>query len=114
MSYRQMKAQQAAAKREGSLVHRGSRFHGTMKGVGTDFSEPLEKHLSNEVSFIVLDVVEAFMTGFKNELLVQSTESSSGSFLDKIFNLLMQLLQSNQTRSFYSHLYATLRYGLTT
>ena len=157
-----MKAAQAAAKREGSLgtlahdssscsialhlaymdtkllVHRGSRFHGTMKGLGMEFYEPLvgfglqyglhsqqsyalslslslscdqEKHLSNEVSFIVLDVVEAFMTGFKEELLAQSSSRGGGSFLDKIFHLLMQLMQTNQTRTFYSHLYATLRYN---
>eukprot|EP01094_Clydonella_sp_ATCC50884_P017219 TRINITY_DN2957_c0_g1_i1.p1 TRINITY_DN2957_c0_g1~~TRINITY_DN2957_c0_g1_i1.p1 ORF type:complete len:1831 (-),score=674.61 TRINITY_DN2957_c0_g1_i1:292-5784(-) len=118
LSYREMKQQQQAQKeanqaaasnasKPSTVGRRGTtRLKGTLKtsDLAEMYQEPMETHLSVEVSYIILDVVESFCEAFQEEL-----QNEDDPFLDKILHLLRKLLKSNQPQSFMSHVYATLR-----
>eukprot|EP00026_Physarum_polycephalum_P000226 Phypoly_transcript_00226.p1 GENE.Phypoly_transcript_00226~~Phypoly_transcript_00226.p1 ORF type:complete len:1906 (-),score=310.18 Phypoly_transcript_00226:3-5720(-) len=69
-------------------------------------SEDMEKLLSLEVGFVILDMVELFISVFHNDL---KSKSNYAVVLEDIFGVLCSLMRKNQPIPFISHLYSSIR-----
>jgi hypothetical protein len=59
-----------------------------------------------EVGFVILDIVELFVSVFHNDL---KSKSNYAAVLEEIFGVLCSLLRKNQPIPFISHLYFSIR-----
>lgn len=71
-----------------------------------DYNSERESHLSHEVSMILLDALESFVSAKESEL-VESHQPNL--LLDQVFKVLKTSLKMKQSVTYLTHAYATLR-----